>query len=388
MPNESVSLVAHKLRNVVRSRDDTEVLPLPVQTFPVSDDFRYEDEKQEAANLAAKLFDDYENAFLRSLDKASREVNRHTQQFFTFTEQACRSSGAKRNGAVRQSLDELLACSPKKILAEFQKQALVAGWAYVSTFNEVIDRFAQEFPRCRAGIYASRLKYSDVIQISEEILATIRSCSTLIDDLQRRYDLLESLQNNIQADVKSPELQTIMDAMKETFADNARHGATKKPNDSWFDRFKRKITGAVMQPVTAVGDLVALPALQIQGQMQRTRRMSVFLETSQMFSDGWNEWNDASQSIIFPNLKIMFELKRDYFRNQMLCLCDLVSYNGYELEGLPEKLCPDVSLTASPEKSRKLPCAALKPVKPARIGAAKRKAVSSRSSKHKAKAKK
>ncbi len=350
---EEATITARAMASSDISSQSSPMLPIPVQTFPVTDDFRFENEKQEAAALAETLFGDYEQTFLAALTKASKEIHGHTQQFFSFTEKACNLSGSKRNSAVKQALEELLSCSPKKILAEFQKQALMAGWSYVSIFNSIIDRFAEVFPRCRAGIYAARLKYSDVIQISDEITATIRSCSTLIDDLQRRFDLLESLQNNIQADVKTPELQTIMDAMKETFADNARYGSTKRSGESWFDRLKRKLTGTVMQPVTAIGDLTSLPALQVQGQMQRTRRMSVFLETSQMFSDGWDEWDEASKSIIFPNLKVMFALKRDYFRNQIICLCDLISYNGNDLSNLKDKLVGEPAKQIAPVKIQK-----------------------------------
>ena len=89
---------------------------------------------------------------------------------------------------------------------------------------------------------------------------------------------------------------------------------------------------------TAVGDATAAPTLQIQGQMQRTQRVLLFFSSADMFQDGWQEWKTASEEIIKPNLNIMFELKRDFFRNQVLCLCDLITYNGYSLGGLPDKI--------------------------------------------------
>ena len=83
---------------------------------------------------------------------------------------------------------------------------------------------------------------------------------------------------------------------------------------------------------------MSFPALQIQGQMQRTRRMYVFLETAKVLSSGWDDWRKASQEIILPNLSVMFLLKRDFFRNQMICLCDTITCNGYALKNVAQQL--------------------------------------------------
>ena len=93
-----------------------------------------------------------------------------------------------------------------------------------------------------------------------------------------------------------------------------------------------------MQPISAIGNTAAIPTLQIQGQMQRTERIMVFFATADMFRAGWVEWQTLCKEIIEPNLKVMFELKRDFFKNQMLCLCDVASYNGYSLDGLATSL--------------------------------------------------
>jgi len=306
-------------------------IPIAVQTFPTTDDFTFEKEKQSAASLSGYLFESYEREFLQRLSSVHEQVESHMTDFFDSISRAYTSKGKKRAKYVSDALEELAACSPKKILAEFQRQSLVAGWAYVSVFNATIDRLAEAFPRCRAGIFATRLKYSDVLQISSEITETLRACSTLIDDLQRRYEMLESLQKDVQTDIETPESEIIVAAVKETFRDNARYG---KDAAAGVDDIVKKLTSYVMQPVTALGDALAIPSLQIQGQMLRTRRMVVFLETAKMLAEGWNDWKTASSEIIIPNLNVMFSLKRDFFQNQVLCLCDIVTCNGYELSNL------------------------------------------------------
>lgn len=306
-------------------------IPIAVQTFPTLDDFTYEKEKLEVAGLSGFLFEQYEAEFLKRLSDAHKDVERHMTAFLDAIGCACRTHGKIRARHVSDALKEISACSPKRILAEFQRQSLIAGWAYVSVFNTAIDKLAEMFPRCRAGIFASRLKYSDVLQISEEIMETLRACSTLIDDLQRRYETLEALQKDVQTDIETPEAEIIITAMKESFADNSRYG---RDATEGIDDLVKKATRCLLQPLTAVGDAMALPTLQIQGQMQRTRRMVVFLETAKLLAEGWRDWKSASQEIITPNLKVMFALKRDFFQSQMLCLCDIVTCNGYALNNV------------------------------------------------------
>lgn len=316
-------------------------LPIAVQTFPTTDNFSFEPEKQAVANLAETFFASYENEFSNRLSTVHEDVGRHMSAFIQNIRNASGASGAERMDFVSQALGDLSACSPKLVLAEFQKQSLIAGWVYVTIFNRAIDRLAELFPRCRAGIYASRLKYSDVLQISTEITETLKSCSTLIDDLQRRYESLESLQNDIRADIETPEAEMIFAAMKETFADNKRYGKARESeseNMGWFKAALGKARTVVSQVATAAGDVMAFPTLQIQGQMQRTRRMYVFLETAKEFSSGWDDWRKASQEVILPNLSVMFLLKRDFFRNQMICLCDTITCNGYSLTNVAQQL--------------------------------------------------
>jgi len=335
---KSISIIADnsdRLAAISDSFGRAALLPLPVQTFPTTDNFRWEKEKFEAADLAKYIFNDYELNFTKTLGAASDGVLKETDVFFKSVQLAAEESGGKRSEHLCTALKSLLPCSPKKISAEFQKQALIAGWAYVNEYNRVIDKLAETYPRCRSGIYMSRLKYSDVIQIAEEILTTLRACSTLMDDLQRRYDILEALQNGIQADLETPESDKIWAAMKETVKDPMAFGK-KDSGATWL--FKKISALIIAEPVTLAGTLIAAPTLQIQGQMQREQRILFFFSTVKMFQDGWKEWENASKDIIKPNLKIMFELKRDFFRNQVLCLCDLITYNGYSLDGLPKKL--------------------------------------------------
>lgn len=309
-------------------------LPIPVQTFPTTDDFQWEREKQSAANLADGLFRGYEKEFMNRLAVAPEAVRSNTDCFFTAINQASTATGEMRKQSLQKAMDQLLACSPKKILAEFQKCSLEAGWSYVHIYNCVIDKLAETFPRCRAGIYTSRLKYSDVIQIAEEILTTLRACSTLMDDLQRRYDMLEALQKDIEADLETPESDKIWSAIKNTYTDTASFGN----KDIGSIKLFKRLTGIVAEIGTTFGNATAAPTLQIQGQMQRTQRILVFFSTVEMFRNGWIEWKKATDTIIIPNLNVMFALKRDFFKNQVVCLCDLVTYNGYSLKGLTEKL--------------------------------------------------
>lgn len=308
--------------------------PLPVQTFPTTDDVTWEKEKTATAGLAERIFFGYEQDFISRFGAASDNVLNQTQSFFSAIQLATDSSGESRAEYIRKGLDSLLPCSPKKITAEFQKQALAAGWAYVSAYNCVIDKLAETYPRCRAGVFMSRLKYSDVIQIADEILTTLRACSTLMEDLQRRYDILEALQNGMQADLKTPESEKIWSALRATFIDTAALG--KK--DTGFTGGVKRSLGIISELGTGIGNALSGPQLQMQGQIQREQRVVLFFSTADMFQEGWREWQKASDLIIKPNLHVMFELKRDFFRNQVICLCDLITYNGYCLDGLPETI--------------------------------------------------
>ena len=307
--------------------------PIAVQAFPMVDNFEYESEKQLVTTIAEPYFQHYEETFSRTLTTAADSVVLHNSNFHKYLLNAFDQNNNEKDHYeinMKKSLDELLACSPKKIVAEYQKYSLEAGWAYVQGYNAIIDELANCFPRCRAGIFQSRLKYSDVIQISDEILTTLRPCQIIMEDLQRRYELLEALQNHIAADLEYTECEKIMNAAKKTFADNHKYGQDQG--------FLKKMISLIMQPVTAIGDAMAIPTLQIQGQIQREDRLEVFLTTADMLQDGWKEWCDINKQLIEPHLKIMFELKRDYFKNQIISILDMATYNGYSLKGLHKRL--------------------------------------------------
>ena len=154
---QSLLKLSNSIERVVFSEGK---LPVPVQTFPLTDDFRDEDEKNKVAGLAEFFFAEYESNFSAQLENVSADVRRNAQAFFPLIEKAAYASGQERLDSVAEALKLLLGCSPKKILAEFQKQALAAGWTYVWTYNQVIDKIAERFPRCRAGICACPLSWT------------------------------------------------------------------------------------------------------------------------------------------------------------------------------------------------------------------------------------
>jgi hypothetical protein len=71
-----------------------------------------------------------------------------------------------------------------------------------------------------------------------------------------------------------------------------------------------------------------------QGQLARENRIRIFVATASMLRTSWKEWSRMNAEIVEPNLRIMFALKNDFVSNRILCLCDLVAVNGYELNDL------------------------------------------------------
>ena len=329
---------ADGLAKVSRGISDIKAYPLPVQTFPLIEDTRWEEQKRNAAHLAEQMLGSPDNHFIALLADAEKTVRTHTQTFFKEITHAADSEGDERRKAVRRSLDNLLACSPKKIIASYQRHALEVGWSYIYTFNRMVDGLAEWYPRCRSGIYASRLKYSDVIQVTEEVMATLRACSTLLEDLQRRYDLLEALQASVQADCDDPACDKIWRAFKATLAECHKFFGESDEDDGLVKRALKKLGGIVTVPGQATAAMAAATTAQFNEQMARDQRLMVFIKTAGMFCEAWEEWQDASRRIVAPNLKVLFALKRDYVRHQVLCMCDLANYNSYPMDGVCDRL--------------------------------------------------
>ena len=125
---------------------------------------------------------------------------------------------------------------------------------------------------CRAGIFAARLNYSDVIQISEEVLATLRVTFTVLEDIQRRYELLESLQSGLKADLESAEIGKIFEAVKGSLSELLEIG---NDDDNFFTKFlKRTGTSITVGPLVAASALLAVPSAQFQGQLAREQRLT------------------------------------------------------------------------------------------------------------------
>jgi hypothetical protein len=237
--------------------------------------------------------------------------------------------------SLKRAMVDFLQCSPKNVIAAFQRQSLEAGLAFVHRFNQLIDLLAKEYPRCRSGIFASRLNYSDAVQISEEVISTLRTTSTMLDDVQRRHDLLEALQGELVGDLHSKEIQIIWNAIGESFKD-ALNLANKE--DGFLTTLIKSATGAALAPLSLAMAAVSVPTAQFHGHLAREHRIKVFVATSLLLKLGWEKWSRSNQEIVIPNLKVMFALKCDFVQNRILSLADLISNNGNSLEQLPEKV--------------------------------------------------
>ncbi|MGZ4963408.1 MAG: hypothetical protein ACXWIU_00470 [Limisphaerales bacterium] len=372
------------LANTIRERDTAKAValeltksaatrPIPVQSFPTVDDFRFESQKMAVAKLSRDVFSKMGSSFTERLGEAHAPVKKAMEELFAAIHAAHVAKNKQGDNPIKayaeiysktelgkaglelagfstedkvatnlnRALDGLLSCSPKRIVAAFQKNALEAGWAFVSGYNCLIDHLAGEYPRCRGGIYGSRLNYSDVIQIADEILATLRATSTLIDDLQRRYDMLEALQAELRNDVNSTEISKICDAIYGSIKDTNAVG-TSHTDAPWWKRLfngAAELTGVKQMTSYLVGGLALLsaPGAQFQGQLAREQRVRVFFSTGLMLHEGWCEWSQQNEDIVLPNLRILFGLKSDYVANRIVSLCDLITANGYTLEKLPNQ---------------------------------------------------
>lgn len=327
---KAVVATSNRLESIDSALKDAAVRPIPVQTFPITDDTRFEKEKQEVAVNAGKRIGTEGKKFITRLNEAHLPVERRMEKFFSLIDK--HNEDGSNGEAMDAALKEFLDCSPKHVVAAFQKHALEIGVMFVRDFNELIDLMAREFPRCRGGIYTFRLNYADAIQISDEIIATLRATSTMLEDVQRRHDLLEALQGELLNDFGTTEIETIWAAVKGSFKDSVKGMADE--DDSWL----KKMLGGGVGALSWAMAVLAVPQTQFQGQLARARRIKVFLATSILMRHGWDQWSKANEDIVRPNLNVMFALKCDYVANRFISLCDLVTANGYSLANLPGKI--------------------------------------------------
>jgi hypothetical protein len=195
--------------------------PIPVQLHPVMDDTQWEAEKQHLVDLVLPRFQAIGNQLTKALQKDLDGIGKNIRAFLASVPNI--HAGTKeRKSSLRRALDCLLDSSPKRILASYQEYASWMGRTYVHDFNLVIDHLAERYPRCRGGIYASRLNYADVTQIADVVLVTLKPTITYLEDLQRRYDLLEALHGELLSDLESPEADRIWRASKEAVIDWTR----------------------------------------------------------------------------------------------------------------------------------------------------------------------
>ncbi len=130
--------------------------PLSVQTFPITDDFQFESEKQAAAAYSAKLFDKIASDYISKLNQAHQPVDQAMGKFFTLVQEHIDNRNGSEN-SLGQAMEGLLYCSPKRVIAAFQRDSLEAGGLIVYNFNCLIDLLAKYLfpPRF---ILQSRLK--------------------------------------------------------------------------------------------------------------------------------------------------------------------------------------------------------------------------------------
>ena len=278
--------------------------------------FQFEEEKKGASAYSAKLFDHIASDYIGKLNLAHRPVDQAMVKFFALVQAHIdnRNNGGKSLG---KAMEGLLYCSPKRVIAVFQKHSLEAGWQIVCKYNCLIDLLAKEFPRCRSGIYASRLNYSDVIQISEEIISTLRTTSTVLDDVQRRHDLLEALQGELLSDLQSPQIQQIWDAIGASFKNSLKLYAK---DDSWWQTALKAMVGNTFITASWAMAVVSAPQAMFQCELARERRVKVFIATSMLLEQGWVEWSRMNKEIVIPNLMVMFNLKSDFVRNRLISI--------------------------------------------------------------------
>lgn len=185
-----------------------------------------------------------------------------------------------------------------------------------------------------------------MIQISEEIIATLRATSTVLDDVQRRYDLLEALQGELLSDLQLHEIKQIWEAVKGSFSDTFS-GIVDK-DDSWWQKVLKAPVGVGAGTIAWAMAVVSAPQAQFQGQLARVHRVKVFIATSILLRHGWAEWSRMNEEIVIPNLKVMFALKCDFVANRVITITDLISTNGYSLEGLREQFDPGLIKKGQP----------------------------------------
>lgn len=265
--------------------------PIPVQTFPITDDFSFETEKQMAAKKSAAYFAEIGLKFINKFSQADEPVDRSLAVFFSQVDEFVKAPTSD-NEPLKRAMTDFFECSPKNVIAAFQQQSLEAGLAFVQKFNQLIDLLAKEYPRCRAGIFASRLNYSDAVQISEEVLSTLRTTSTMLDDVQRRHDLLEALQGELVGDLHSQEIQIICNSIVASFKDTLNWS---NPNDGFFKSALKSATGVAIAPLALAMAMVSAPSAQFQGQLAREHRIKVFIATSILLKLGWEKWSGSNQ---------------------------------------------------------------------------------------------
>ena len=303
--------------------------PIPVQTFPTTDNLEWDSEKHRTAKVATAALIPMQQKALAELTAAHTQVETKLYKFFSALDKYGTKVDRSNNHTLHEALDGLFACSPKRVVANFQRLSLECGWAYVSLLNQIVDTFAKTFSRCRAGIFNARLNYADVLQISEEVLTTLRTTSTVLEDVQRRYDILDGLQNQLKSDLQSAEIVRIFEAIKGSFTDTLETGS-----EGLLTNILSKPAGAM----AAALSIAALPSAQFQGQLAREQRIRLFVATAALVRSGWGEWTKLKTEIVEPNLKIMFGLKNDFLANRILCLCDLVTMNGYSLKDFSKQI--------------------------------------------------
>ncbi len=95
---------ADQVTNLGKNLERAASCPLPVQTFPLTDDFRWEKEKEAAASIAKEAFSDIQVKSIERLSGAHKEVDKALEEFFAHLDGYGKDVDRSKNKLLQDSL--------------------------------------------------------------------------------------------------------------------------------------------------------------------------------------------------------------------------------------------------------------------------------------------